>query len=80
VLSDDTYNATGAWPICAQVVRPGTGSLYLVPLADTDPIGGRVALNSVGALDPTTLDGPAGMATGATYERITIGLRALFGI
>lgn len=80
VLSDDGYNATGAWPICAHVVRPGEGSLYLVPLADADPIGGRLALNSVGALDPATLDGPTGMVTGATYERITIGMRALFGI
>ena len=80
VLSDDECNATGAWPICAHIARPGPGSLYLVPLTDADPIGGRVALHSLGAIDPATLDGPAGMVTGAVYERITTGLRVLLGI
>jgi mRNA-degrading endonuclease toxin of MazEF toxin-antitoxin module len=78
VLSDDGANRV-TWPIVAPVIRSGAGSLWLVALGETDPVSGRVALNALGPLDPARLDGPAGMVSGATLERITAGLSALFG-
>jgi hypothetical protein len=78
VISADDYNAA-AWPVCVFVVRAGAGSLYLVPLAETDPISGRVALSSLGALDPAE-QRPAGMVSGPTWDRVQVGLRELLGL
>lgn len=79
VLSDDAANSA-TWPLVAPVVRSGAGSLYLVPLADPDPIAGRVALAGLGPVNPADLTGPAGMVSGATLDRISTGLAALFGL
>lgn len=79
VLSDDGANES-TWPVVAPVLRGGTGSLWLVPLTDTDPISGRVALAGLGQVNPAELSGPTGMVSGQTFERITAGLAALFGI
>jgi len=79
VLSDDAVNEV-TWPVVAPVLRGGAGSLWLVPLAETDPVAGRVALSALGPVNPTELDGPAGMLTGPTFDRIMVGLTALFGM
>lgn len=79
VLSDDSANAV-TWPIVAPIVRTGTGSLYLVPLADTDPVSGRVALAGLGPVNPKEIDGPAGMISGPTFDRVMNGITALFGM
>ncbi len=78
VLSDDTYNEV-AWPVCAVVVRGGQPSLWLVPLADTDPVAGRVALPTIGSIDPADLSGPHGFISGNTYQLLLAGVRELFG-
>jgi mRNA-degrading endonuclease toxin of MazEF toxin-antitoxin module len=79
VLSDDAYNEH-AWPVCAMVARAGPASPYAVSMADPDPIGGRIVLGSVGALPADQMEGPLGTVTGATWDRVTVGLRAMFGL
>jgi mRNA interferase MazF len=79
VLSQDTYSASG-WPVCAAIVRAGEGSPYVVPLADPDPVGGRVVLGTIAAIPGAELGEPVGMVTGATWDRVQRGLRLMLGL
>ncbi|GAA3455925.1 hypothetical protein GCM10018962_77590 [Dactylosporangium matsuzakiense] len=79
VLSPETYSATG-WPVCAVIVRAGEGSPYVVPLADPDPIGGRIVLGTIAAIPAAELGDSVGMVTGATWDRVQRGLRLMLGL
>lgn len=80
VLSDDAANL-GMWPVCAPILRgSGAGSLWVVSLADTDPVSGRVALYALAPRDPARLSGPHGMVSGPTFDRLSGGIRELFGL
>ncbi|MBX6722183.1 MAG: hypothetical protein IRY92_02935 [Dactylosporangium sp.] len=80
VLSEDLVNEH-SWPVCALIVRTGQPSLFLVACVDADPVGGLVAVNTLGATPPGELgERPVGMLTGTTMQRVEVGLRALLGL
>ncbi len=77
VLSNEEVNET--YPIAAPLGR-GTQDLppFMVALADQDPIAGTVHVGRLAFCDPTLLEKPAGLLTGATMSRILESVHTLF--
>jgi mRNA interferase MazF len=68
------------WPVCAAIIRAGEGSPYVVPLADQDPVGGRIVLGTIAAVPGAELGDLVGTVSGATWDRAQRGLRAMLGL
>jgi mRNA-degrading endonuclease toxin of MazEF toxin-antitoxin module len=79
VVSNDDYNEVGA-PEVVRVLRQAPPSAYVVQLADADPVAGRAVVGPVFPVPRGDLGRPAGMVTGATWERLNVSLRLLLDL
>jgi mRNA-degrading endonuclease toxin of MazEF toxin-antitoxin module len=80
VVSNDEYNGSTSMPVVMRLVRTGPASPYLVPLADADPVGGRVLVGSIGPIHAVNLRQVQGVITGATLERVRAAARLLLDL
>lgn len=78
VMSADDHNQVFD-PLCAPIVRTAPEGLYVVALANPDPIGGRIICNLLTPVPRHELAGYAGMVTGETWSRCGRALATFLG-